>query len=748
MKKSPPVVLRYVCATLLSFPVVEMASAAPLLEPLPEDPWGLCDKHAAPKPRVTISAAQRKEAPTFLSADYGFAVKDKLAVFSGDALVRRADERLAADMVIYDEAKGTAQAQGGVRYRSGNLEVDGDAGYMELEADKGQFDNAQYRFEEQHARGSAATIIKENAEITRLKQSTYTTCNPGREAWLLRSSTLRLDEGKGVGEVYNATVRFMGVPFFYMPYMSFPINNQRKSGFLIPRFLPSTSSGVDIRIPYYLNLAPDYDATITARHMSLRGLMMEGEFRHLNRNSRGELDVGYMSNDALYGKDRAAAAYKHTGNPAEGWSTDLSLNYVSDKDYFRNFGNSLSVAATVFAERRFDVAYQSENLTFLGRVQGMQPLDRTLPSAARPYRVLPRLQLTAGWPGQEGAPSYRFQSEVVRFEQEDRLNGARLDLQPEISFPWQRDAGFITPKLVLRHTRYLLDNALPGMVESPTRTLPIFNIDSGIFLERDFAWGARPLLQTLEPRLFYLYAPYRDQSALPVFDSAAMDFNFAQLFRDNRFSNADRVGDANQVSMALTTRLLDNGAERIRASIGQLFYLDDRRVTVPGGVSGTRRTSDIVGEVAASVAQSWTASGDLFWNPNVERIDRGAVRIQYQPLKNHILNLAYRYRRDQTDQMDLSLFWPLHNNWSVIGRWFYSIQNNRVLESLAGLEYNSCCWAFTILTRDYTTGITATGANTSNRSVMFQLELKGLASVGQSIRTVLERGILGYQGTR
>lgn len=734
---------------LLSFPVAEMASAATLLEPIPEGLWGRCDMHAAPKPRTPpVSAAQRKEAPTYLSADYGFAVKDKLAVFSGDALVRRADERLAADTVIYDEAKGTAQAQGNVHYRSDNLEADGDAGYMELETDKGQFDNAQYRFEEQHARGEAVMIIKENAEVTRLRQSTYTTCNPGSETWLLRSSTLRLDEGKGIGEVYNATVRFMGVPFFYMPYMSFPINSERKSGFLIPRFLPSTSSGMDIRIPYYLNLAPDYDATITARYMTLRGVLMDGEFRYLNRTSRGGLTLGYLPNDTLYGKERTAFTYRHSGSPAEGWSTDLNLNYVSDIDYFRNFGNSLSAAAVVYAERRFDVAYQSENLTFLGRVQGMQPLDRTLPSAARPYRVLPRLQLTAGWPGQEGAPGYRFQGEVVRFEQEDRLNGARLDLQPEISFPWQRDAGFVTPKLILRHTRYLLENVLPGVPESPSRTLPIFNIDSGLFLERDFAWGARPLLQTLEPRLFYLYTPYHDQSALPVFDSGVPDFNFAQLFRDNRFNGVDRVGDANQLSASLTTRLLDSGAELIRASIGQIYYLEDRQVTFPGGVVDARHTSDIVGEVAAKVAQSWTASGDLFWNPNVERVERGSVRIQYQPLRNHILNLSYRYRRDQMDQMDLSLFWPLHRNWSVIGRWYYSIPDSRILESLAGLEYNSCCWAFTILTRDYTTGVTATGANTSNRSLMFQLELKGLMSVGQSISTMLERGILGYQGAR
>lgn len=729
------------CALLVSTAFATTAFAA---EPLVDESWGLCDMHAAPKPRAKGSVSPR-ELPTHLSADQGFALKDKLAVFSGDVLVRRGPEQLQADTVIYDQEKDTAQARGNVRYRDENLSVEGDSGHVELEAETGQFDNAKYRLEEQHARGEAVAAIRESRDVLRLKQSTYTTCNPGREAWLLRSSTIKLDQARGAGEMYNATVRFMGVPFLYLPYISFPIDNQRKSGFLIPRIGNTSVSGTDIRIPYYLNLAPNMDATIAARYMSRRGLLMDGEFRYLTRASRGQVDAEYLPDDAVYGKDRAMFAYRHAGSLASGWGTDLNLNYVSDRDYFRNFGTSLGVASTPFVERRFDVTYQRENLSFLGRMQGLQPVDRTLPSALRPYRRLPQLLLTAAWPRGSGALNYRLQSELVRFDQEDKLTGARLDVQPEVSLPWERAAGYITPRLMLRHTRYALDNAVPGAPENPTRTLPIATLDSGLFFERDLDIGRSSLLQTLEPRLFYLYAPYRDQSALPVFDSAAMDFNTTQLFRDNRYSGVDRVGDANQFSAALTSRLLnrDGGQELIRASIGQIYYMQDRRVTFPGAAVETRPASNIIGEAAVNLTPSWTASADLHWNPHVEETARGSVRLQYQPRRNHILNLAYRYRRDQLEQMDISFFWPLHRNWNVIGRWYYSMPDNRVLESLAGLEYNSCCWAFTLLTRSYTTGTA-----TANRALMMQLELKGLMSVGQSIRTVLERGILGYQGGR
>ncbi|MFZ5594583.1 MAG: LPS-assembly protein LptD [Pseudomonadota bacterium] len=730
-------------ALLASSALATGTFAAAPAEPT-DGPWGLCDMHAPPKSR-TKSAVSPKELPTHLSADHGFAVKDRLAVFSGDVLVRRGPEQLQADTVIYDQEKDTAQAQGNVRYRDENLSVDGDASHVELGAETGQFDNAKYRLEEQHARGEAVTAIRESRDVLRLKQSTYTTCNPGSEAWLLRSSTIKLDQAKGAGEMYNATVRFMGVPFLYLPYISFPIDNQRKSGFLIPRIGNTSVSGMDIRIPYYLNLAPNRDATIAARYMSRRGLMMDGEFRYLNRASRGQVDAEYLPGDAVYGSDRAMFAYKHAGSLPSGWGTDLNLNYVSDKDYFRNFGTSLGVASTPFVERRFDVTYQRENLSFLGRMQGLQPVDRTLPSALRPYRRLPQLLLTAAWPAGSGALNYRLQSELVRFDQEDKLTGARLDMQPEVSLPWERAAGYVTPRLMLRHTRYALDNTAPGAPENPARTLPIATLDSGLFFERDLDIGRSPLLQTLEPRLFYLYAPYRDQSALPVFDSAVMDFNTTQLFRDNRYSGVDRVGDANQFSAALTSRLLnrDNGEELIRASIGQIYYMQDRRVAFPGGAVETRPTSNIIGETTVNLTPGWTASADLHWNPHVEETARGSVRLQYQPRRNHILNLAYRYRRDQLEQMDISFFWPLHRNWNAIGRWYYSMPDNRVLESLAGLEYNSCCWAFTILTRSYTTG-----AATTTRALMMQLELKGLMSVGQSIRTVLERGILGYQGGR
>lgn len=723
-------------------------SAAP---PLPsEASWALCHTHAAPKPR-SLTPSPAEKFPTVVDADNAVMRDDSLSVFSGDVLLRRATEKLAADTVIYDEAKDTAEANGNVHYQSDVMEVTGDAGFVELETEKGHFDNAQFRFAEQHARGSARVVIRDNPNVTRLKDTTYTTCDPGREAWLLKAPRVKLDQESGMGEAYNATVRFMGVPFLYIPYISFPITNARKTGFLIPQMYTSSLSGIDVRIPYYLNLAPHRDATVTPRIMTERGVLVDTEFRYLNRGSSGQMNVGYLSGDKLYGKDRLAAAYRHLANLTPYWNSDLLFNYVSDKDYLSNFGGGLNIASVTHMERRLDLSYLRENIYFLGRVQGFQPVDNTVPSAARPYRRVPQMVFTYDKPVDEAqldtGMAYRLQSEWVRFDQEDRLTGARLDLQPELSWPLQRAAGFVIPRVSLRYTRYGLNNPTPGTASTLTRTVPVVTLDNGLFLERDMAWGRDKegkgsLVHTLEPRLFYLYAPYRDQSALPVFDSGVMDFNFSQLFRDNRFSGVDRVGDANQVSAALTTRVLgqDSGVEYMRLSLGQIYYFQDRRVVFPGGAIETRPSSDVVAEAAAALSRNWGATADAYWNPYLEQIERGSLQMKYNPHKNSILNLAYRYRRDQSDQVDISAFFPLHRQWNFIGRWYYSLPDNRILESLAGLEYNSCCWAFTIVNRR---NLDSSGEMSS--SLLMQLELKGLMSVGQSVRTVLERGILGYQ---
>lgn len=728
------------------------AFAATPPSPSTEAPWSLCHTHAVARPQ-TVNAGVPAESPTVVDADNAVMRDDSISVFSGNVLLRRAVGNLAADTVIYNEANDTAQAMGNVHYHSDVLALTGDAGFVELETEKGHFDNARFRFEEQHARGSARIVIKDNANVTRLKDATYTTCDPDREAWLLKASRVRLDQGRGMGEAYNATVRFMGVPFLYIPYISFPITNARKTGFLIPQIGSSSLSGTDVRIPYYVNLAPHRDATFTPRFMTERGILVDTEFRYINLASGGQMNIGYLSGDKVYGKNRMSAAYRHAANLAPYWNSDLIFNYVSDKAYLADFGSGLSASSITYMERRLDVTYQRENIYFLARAQGLQPVDNSVPSAARPYRRVPQLVFTYDKPPDQSqfdsGVAYRLQSEWVRFDQEDHLTGSRLNVHPTVSWPLQRAAGFVIPRLGLHYTRYELNNPAPGTAAALVRTVPVVTLDNGLFLERDMAWGRSgqgpALLHTLEPRLFYLYVPYRDQSALPVFDSGGMDFNFSQLFRDNRFSGVDRVGDAHQVSAALTTRVLgrDSSVEHIRLSLGQIYYLQDRRVTFPGGTVETRHTSDVVGEAAAALAPAWIAAADVYWNPNLEQIERGSVQIKYNPHKNSILNMAYRYRRDQTDQIDISTFFPLHRQWNFIGRWYYSLPDNRILESLAGLEYNSCCWAFTIVNRR-----NLTSAGEMSGSLLMQLELKGLMSVGQSVRAVLERGILGYQNER
>jgi len=352
------------------------------------------------------------------------------------------------------------------------------------------------------------------------------------------------------------------------------------------------------------------------------------------------------------------------------------------------------------------------------------------------------LLFTAAAPPRPYGMAYRFDGEYVRFERESSLTGTRLDVTPSVAWPLESQGYFFTPKIGVNHIQYQLDGQAAGAVTDPARTTPMYSIDSGLFLERETTLGERPFLQTLEPRLYYLRVPYRDQSDLPLFDTSAFDFSFAQLFRENRFSGADRLGDADQLSVAVTSRLIDqeSGREWLSGSIGEIFYAADRRVTL-GGPPQTLHTSDIVAEASSHLSNSWSTLLDLQWNPDLHKVDEGAFLFRYHLSDRRLFNAGYRFRRDQLTQTDLSFLWLLNPRWQLLGRWNYSQRDHRTLETLAGIQYESCCWIFRATKRRYVSDI----SGDSNRSLYLQLELKGLGNIGQSAKEVLESGILGYR---
>ncbi len=691
-------------------------------------------------------------APLEFSADQASFDKLGTSVLSGNVEIRQGNRELTAARALYNHQDQTVRATGGVHYKDSTLEVTGESAQLYLQTNTGSFDNAGYRLPQQHAHGTAFRVAKVNEKITRLQQVRYTTCDPGHIDWQLRASEIRLDQNSKMGSARNVSVRFKNVPFFYFPYMVFPIADERLSGFLMPDININLSRNTtDIAIPYYWNIAPNYDATITPRMINRRGLMLGAEFRYLTPTSSGQLNGEYLDNDRVYGDSRALLRYRHQSRFSPYWSSSINYNYVSDRDYFIDMGDSFNPNTTTHQERRLTVTYRDNNWLFSGTLLSYQILLGTTP----PYQKYPQLKLKYIGRQEENRLNYHIAGDYTYFDDNARQpTGSRLDITPGISFPMRSLATFLVPRITLHHTLYQLNNTSPEMQSTPSRTLPVFSLDSGVFLERLIHWGDTPMLQTLEPRLFYLYIPYRKQSGLPNFDTAAYTFDYAQLFRENRFTNTDRINDANQLSIGLTTRFLEsnNGSERLKASIGQILYFSDRRVTLDTPETAeTAGTSDVAAELKASFHNHWSAGSSLLWDPQSERSRRFSTRLQYKRSHRHLFTIDYRHEYNPLDgtyrykRFDISTAWAINPRWHLLGHWDYDMDKEHTRETLIGFGYDSCCWGIRLVSRSFRKDSEAE----LDRAIFVNLELKGLSSInGKRIDALLKDGILGYEANR
>lgn len=687
---------------------------------------------------------------TKISADEGRAIGQETYEMSGSVEFLQAEQRLTAASARYHKSEERLDADGGMRYMTPDAIFEGTHGSINLANDTGSIDSASFQMRSKHARGDASKIVMESKNVTVLRNATYTTCDPGREDWLLRSRKVTLDRESGTGTAQHAVLSFMHVPFFYLPYISFPIDDRRKSGFLVPSYRSSEISGDDFAVPYYLNLAPQHDATIIPRHISKRGTMIGGEYRFLTPRHYGELDLEYLSDDKLFGKERGQASYLHRGTLSPRITTRLDLNYASDTNYLSELSNSLSLSSTTHLERTADFNYAGDQWRSRLRLQTYQTVDDTIPDASRPYQRLPQITFDSLLPVRNNELHYSVSGEYVYFDRTGRLTGSRLDLQPQISLPLTTTATYLTPALKLQQTNYSLNNRPHGRSAQLSRSVPLFTIDSGIFFERDSIIASRAYLHTLEPRLFYLYVPYRDQSGLPLFDSGEPDFNFTRLFATNRFSGVDRVGDTSQLTFAVTTRLIENdsGKERLNASIGQIYYFEDREVGLNGNIVDRRKESDIVAESTAYLRSDVSLDADYQWDVEKRETSRGALQIRYKPAARRIFNVGYRYRSTSQEQLDVSTLWPLPwtRRWHFVGHWTESLRDDRVIEAFSGLEYQSCCWKLHLVAHRFINKeLTGQGLDPYERSVFLQLELKGMGKLGKTVDELLENGILEYQ---
>ncbi len=666
---------------------------------------------------------------------------DERIVLDGDAEVRRGGTVLRGDRIEYSVPDDEVTATGHVRvFREGAI-VTGPSLKLKIDAQTGTMPDASFYYAQQNGRGRCALIEFLGEDKTRLNDATYTTCAPGDESWWVKASRLDIDRAEELATGRGTSIYFQGVPIFASPYFQFPLGDKRRTGLLTPSFGINSRLGAEGTLPLYWNIAPNMDATITPRLMQRRGLLLGNEFRYLQPTFRGTAEFDILPNDRVTGTARHLASLRHEYVPQSGVVGGINYNRVSDDRYFADFSRSIvSASQSVLPQEGF-VGFNRTYWNTALRVTRNQTLQDPLAPVVKPYERLPQLTFNArdtDWRGFDVALAF----DATRFDHPTLETGTRVIVNPSVSYPWLAPGYYVVPKVQWNATSYALDAAVHPQDTHPLRSLPITSLDAGLVFERAARWFGDSSVQTLEPRLFYANIPYRDQSKLPNFDSALADFNFAQLFTENIFVGGDRIGEANQVTTALVGRVLDpaTGAERVRALIGQRFYFAPQRVTLPGGTERTGDASDILFALNGTPARHWTADVALQHSTQLARLVRTSIAVRWQPRPASVLSVAYRYKVDELEQVDIAGQWPLSPRWYGVGRLNYSLRDSRWVELLGGVEYKADCWvARVVMQRFVTTTQTATTA------FFFQLQLNGLASIGTSPIEQLRRNIPGYQ---
>ena len=719
-----------------------------------------------------------EDAPIEAEANQASYGEDGWVELQGNVVISQGERTLYTEHAKMHQDTQIAVFDEGVLLQDSSLAMQGASAEVNLDSGAAHLEQADFLLADAELRGSAPAVDRNAAGDVLLTRSQFTRCEPGNRNWTVRAGRLRLPEGELFGTARNAVLKVRGVPVFYTPYIQFPVSDARKSGFLFPILGFSGERGADLALPYYFNLAPNYDATLTPRWLGKRGVAAEGEFRHLSRWDRTQFNAGYLPNDKLHNgeldrddwrrQSALGAAAEAEFNPADRWllgvqhqgrlgrlRSRIDYTEVSDRDYFRVLGDDGAGVRRIDLLRFGELSYAQGGLSMRLWARGFQRLDEIRRPA---YSQAPALDIayrTAG-PGplqlslDARTASFDRNAEGLRGIQ--ALTGDRTHLAAQLAAPFSWPFGFFSASAGYQHTAYQLDSeAGPLPDDSPKRGVPSAAVGGGLIFERDLNLFGAGLIQTLEPRLRYFYQGYEDQDQLPLFDATDLTFGYQQLFRNNRFSGLDRIADANQLAIGLTSRFLNraNGREHLRASLGQILHFKDRRVTLHGRPEddAERNVSALAGELAAQLGNRWRLSATLIWDPGDNQVDEGAAALSYRAGGRRLFNLAYRNRlRDNINQTDFSFHWPIARRYAVVGRWNHDLASGRTIEGMAGIEYNDCCLRIRVVGRHYLDQPAARSfAEVDEDSGLFlQILFKGLGSLGGGVDAMLERSVYGY----
>lgn len=708
------------------------------------------------------SAAPGKQ-PIYLTADRIEGTTSVETTAEGNVDLQYGERTVKADRMVYREPLDEAEASGNVKLSSPGETIAGPHLKLKLGDSVGTFDTPAYSMHAINstdptaaAHGTATRLDFQGKNKYRLADATYTTCpaNGSDPDWFARISDLSLDYTTSEGTARSATVVFKGIPILYSPWLSFTLDNKRKTGLLAPTIGSTSKGGLELTTPFYWNIAPNMDATLAPRVMTKRGTQWNGEYRYLGRSYSGQIAGEYLGNDEITHTNRNARTILHNQDFGYGFTGELNLNKVSDDTYFTDLSTRLSNITQTNLLREGRLNYGgSEWWSASLMVQRFQTLqDPSQPPLAIPYDRLPQLLLTADRADMPFGTEMIFSGEYANFSNPTgtKIEGKRTTFYPQLAYPMQTAAYYVTPKVGFHSTRYQLTNQQAAGTTLPdqiTRNVPIFSVDSGVVFERPLQLFSQDLTQTLEPRAFYLKVPHRDQSVLDKpgqvvnFDTSLADFNFAQIFTENAYSGGDRIADANQLTLAATSRIINtaNGEELLRGAIGQRYYFADQQVTLNGVVPRTGRTADFLAALTGKLNRELSIDSGMQYNYQDSEMERFNLGARYQPEPGKAFNAGYRFTRSLLRQIDMSAQWPLFGGWHAVARYNYSFRDKRAIETIGGLEYDGGCWATRFVLQRL-----ATAVGQVNNSIFIQLELNGFSSIGSNPLNLLKRNIPGY----
>lgn len=676
---------------------------------------------------------------TEVTADQVDADDREQLIFRGNVELLRQDQRIHADRIELNESDASLRASGQVRYTDPLFRLETETLNFSDETGSVQFGEARFQLLDSHLNGSAENIFRIDENLSEFENVRYTTCDPDQNTWSMGASRLTINQQSGRGTATHAVMRIQDVPVFYFPWLMFPVDDRRMSGLLNPTFSIKNDNIDHYRFPVYWNIAANTDMTLTPVWYRDHGNQLNTENRYLLGNHAGQLDLS-NTDDENTPDSRWFQRWQHQARLFEHVDMAIQLQEVSDTEYFDDFegtnlpGDDIDYLKSQVSFGTFAGGW-STRLLF----EEYQTINLEKAPGSRPYKRLPQLSVNRLFQQDQGNWQLQWDNQWVEFEREDSINGQRLHVSPKISYTFEDSWFFSKPMLQLDYTRYDLDNNTDD-INSIQRSLPLFSIDNGLIFER-LASSDKRWIQTLEPRLFLLSVPFEDQSDIPDFDTGLLAENYNNLFLNNRFSGADRIGDTRQATLGISTRLIDmdDGRELFSAGIAQAFYDKPREVSLNSTID-ERKRSNIATQLKLSPWSGLTLSASNIYDETEKESIQNDISLRHQQ-GEQIFNLEYHSKNESLEQSTLSFVYPINNRWTGFGKRQYSLLHEKPVQNLVGLAYESCCWGIKLLYEK----ASDTDFENTDSAIYVEFVFKGLSSAGKDIDSILEDGILGYQ---